>query len=287
MDIRQLRYFIAIVEEGSISAASRRLHIAQPPLSQQLKQMEEELGVILLERSGKKPEITEAGHALYKHAVKMTSLMSEGVQEIKEIGQGIQGQLHIGVNTLSSYSLSRYLLEFKERYPNVTYKIIQSDSPHLGKLIESRQLDLAIVRVGTQDEHFHYKVLERDYFAAIFPKGSEFGTDSMDIRQASSHPLILPSVEGLGIHSMIMKEFKRLGLKPEIIGECSDMALLLQLVSSGFGTSIVPKSVLDVHPGIPVTHAELTNTRLESAAAAVWPKHRYLSKAAERFISLL
>ncbi len=69
MDIRQLRYFIAIVEEKSISAAARRLHLSQPPLSQQLKAMEEELGALLVERSGKRLEVTDAGKALYTYAL--------------------------------------------------------------------------------------------------------------------------------------------------------------------------------------------------------------------------
>ncbi|PLT28212.1 LysR family transcriptional regulator [Peribacillus deserti] len=287
MDIRQLRYFIAIVEEGNITAAAKRLHIAQPPLSQQLKIMEEELGVTLMERQGKRSEVTDAGQALYKHALQITSLFIEGIKEIEEIGQGIQGQIHIGVNTLSSYPLSQYLLRFKEEYPEVTYKIIQSDSPHLGELIETRELDLAIVRLPISEEKFHCISIEKDTFAAVFPKNMDIPALSLDIRDIASYPLILPSIEGLGIHTMITKEFTRLHLKPNVIGECSDIALLLQLVSSGFGVSIVPQSVLAVHPGLGVHSIELTDTQLESEAAVIWLKDRYLSKAAEQFIKLL
>ncbi|MBM7691310.1 DNA-binding transcriptional LysR family regulator [Peribacillus deserti] len=287
MDIRQLRYFIAIVEEGNITAAAKRLHIAQPPLSQQLKLMEEELGVILLERQGKKSEVTDAGHALYKHALQITSLFTEGIKEIKEIGQGIQGQIHIGVNTLSSFPLSQYLLKFQEKYSNVTYKIIQSDSPHLTELIEERELDLAIVMLPISEEIFHSVSIEKDSFAAVFPNNMNIENPSLNIMDIAQYPLILPSIEGLGIHTMITKEFNRLNLEPNIIGECSDIALLLQLVSSGFGVSIVPQSVLAVHPGICVHSIELTDTQLESEAAVIWLKDRYLSKAAEQFIRLL
>ncbi|WP_409298974.1 LysR family transcriptional regulator [Peribacillus sp. SCS-26] len=287
MDLRQLRYFIAIVEEGSISGAARRLHLAQPPLSHQLKLMEEELGVILLERQGKKSEITDAGNALYKHALQMTSLMEEGMKEIKEIGTEVQGVLHIGVNTLSSFPLSQFLLKFQRKYPHVHYKIVQSDSPHLSELIENRSLDLAIIRLPAKEEIFEFISIEEDTFVAVFPEDFAVSGDSFDIKEISSFPLILPSIEGLGIHSMIMEEFTRLGITPQLIGECSDIALLLQLVAAGFGISIVPRSVLSVHPGLKVREAELAETELRSDAAVIWLKNRYLSKAAEEFLAMI
>ncbi|WP_409288041.1 LysR family transcriptional regulator [Peribacillus sp. SCS-37] len=287
MDLRQLRYFIAIVEEGSISGAARRLHLAQPPLSHQLKLMEEELGVILLERQGKKSEITDAGKALYKHALQMTSLMEEGMKEIKEIGTEVRGVLHIGVNTLSSFPLSQFLLRFQRKYPHVHYKIVQSDSPHLSDLIEDRSLDLAIIRLPAKEEIFEFISIEEDTFVAVFPEDFSISGDSFDIKEISRFPLILPSIEGLGIHSMIMKEFTRLGISPQLIGECSDIALLLQLVASGFGISIVPRSVLSVHPGLKVREAELSETELRSDAAVIWLKNRYLSRAAEEFLAMI
>ena len=95
MDIRQLRYFIAIVEEGKISAAAERLHMSQPPLSQHLKALEEELGTTLVERSGKPFEVTEAGKTLYKYALQMVALMEEAKTEAKEVGNGASGKLNI------------------------------------------------------------------------------------------------------------------------------------------------------------------------------------------------
>lgn len=129
MDIRQLRYFIAIVEERKISAAARRLHLSQPPLSQQLKAMEEELGSKLVERSGKYLVVTEAGKALYKYALQLDQLMEEAKMEVREVGNGLNGRLTIGVNTFSVAELPEILYHFHKLYPKVTYKIRRM-SPH-------------------------------------------------------------------------------------------------------------------------------------------------------------
>ena len=96
MDIKQLKYFIAIAEEGSISKAAKRLHMAQPPLSQQLKAMESELGVELFERSTRKLEITSSGQAMYHKAKQILKLMDIAIKEVKDISDGLAGKLSIG-----------------------------------------------------------------------------------------------------------------------------------------------------------------------------------------------
>jgi len=126
LDIRQLRYFIAIVEEKKISAAAERLHISQPPLSQHLKTMEEELGSKLVERSGKYFEVTEAGKTLYKYALQVAQLMEEAEAEVKDIGLGLHGRLTLGINTFSVIELPQLLQQFQQYYPKVTYKIQQN-----------------------------------------------------------------------------------------------------------------------------------------------------------------
>lgn len=95
MDIKQLTYFLAIAEEGNISAAAKKLHISQPPLSLQLKLLEEELGVVLLERGARKSTLTDAGRLLYKHARYILQLVENAEREIQDFGNGIQGTLRL------------------------------------------------------------------------------------------------------------------------------------------------------------------------------------------------
>lgn len=218
MDIRQLRYFIAIVEEKKISAAAERIHISQPPLSQHLKTMEEELGVKLMERSGKSLEVTEAGKALYKYALQMTQLMEEAKMEVKEVGCGVNGRLTIGINTFSVADLSEILHQFKKQYPKVTYKIQQNESSHLCRLVRERVIELAIIRLPLELDDFSVLHLHTEPFYLITSKKQKPFNHEVSLAEIENVPLLLPSTEGLGVHYLILEAFSRFKLYPNIIG---------------------------------------------------------------------
>ena len=137
VDIRQLRYFTAIAEEGQISLAAKKLNMAQPPLSQQLQLMEEELGVKLVERkrNGKRMELTEAGRVLYEKAQSVLHLFRESIKEVKEIGEGLKGTLSIGVVPSCVSHLPNRIQCFHQRYPMVSFKIWGGDPYEIKKTL--------------------------------------------------------------------------------------------------------------------------------------------------------
>lgn len=286
MDIRQLRYFIAIVEEQRISAAAERLHISQPPLSQHLKAMEEELGAKLIERSGRFFEVTEAGKTLYKYALQMTQLMEEAQVEVKEIGNGNSGTLKVGVNTLSVSKLSDVLQQFKQLYPNVTYKIQQNESAHLCQLVRQRHVELAFIRLPLELEDFSVSHLYTEPFYFITAEKRTFPNKEISLSDIQNETLIIPSTEGLGLHYLIWEAFSRQQIQPTIISECSDITLLLQLVAAHFGTAIVPETVLKQHQLNKIYTYKITSSSLTSSIGLIWLKNHYLSKTAQNFVDL-
>ncbi|WHY90952.1 LysR family transcriptional regulator [Neobacillus cucumis] len=287
MDIRQLRYFIAIVEERKISAAAERLHISQPPLSQHLKSMEEELGSKLVERSGKFFELTEAGKSLYKYALQMTQLMEEAKMEVKEVGKGINGRLSIGINTFSVVELPEILHQFRKLYPKVTYKIQQNESSHLCKLVRDRVVELAIIRMPLNLDDFSVLHLQTEPFYFITSKKQKPLGHGVSFGALQNYPIILPSTEGLGVHYLILEAFSRYKIQPNFVGECSDITLLMDLVSSGFGASIVPETILKRHKGYPIQSYLIPSSKLSASVGLIWLKNHYLSKAAQNFVDLL
>lgn len=290
MDIRQLRYFIAIVEERKISAAAERLHISQPPLSQQLKAMEEELGSKLVERSGRHFEVTEAGKALYKYALRVTQLMEEAKIEVKEVGNGVNGKLTIGINTFSFVKLPEILHKFQKQYPKVTYKIQQNESAHLCELVRDRIVELAIIRLPLELDDLSVLHLHSEPFYFITSKKRkqiEQICDEVSLADIQNDPLILPSTEGLGVHYVIMEAFSKLQLHPNIVGECSDITLLMDLVSSDFAAAIVPETLLKRHKGYPIHAYKISSTTLSASVGLIWLKNHYLSRTAQNFIDLI
>ncbi|MFX3635979.1 MAG: LysR family transcriptional regulator [Candidatus Pristimantibacillus sp.] len=289
MDIRQLRYFMAIVEEGTVSAAAKRLHMAQPPLSQQLKAMEKELGITLMERRGKYLEVTEEGKKLYEFALQMVDLMEEAKMEVKEIGNGTKGNLSIGLNTFSVAELSNMLQQFQKKYPSVTYKIQQNESAHLCELVRKRSIELAFVRLPLDLDDFFILHLYTEPFYLLTSNSRKKPSigDDVSLADLQDLPLMLPSTQGLGVHYLIQEAFSQLHLHPTIIGECSDISLLMNLISSDFCASIVPETLLTTHKGYEVQFHKISHSaELSSPVGLIWLKNRRLSKTAQNFLEL-
>ncbi|MEN1936192.1 LysR family transcriptional regulator [Paenibacillus sp. 102] len=286
MDIRQLRYFIAIVEERQISAAAHRLHISQPPLSQHLKAMEQELGTKLVERSGKFLEVTQAGQALYKYALKMTHLLEEAKLEVKEVGNGITGKLTLGVNTLSVVGLPQLLQQFHEKFPRVTYKIQQNESAQLCQLVRDRVVELAIIRLPLKLDDFSVIHLHTEPFYFITSKKQQLANHEVTLEGMKKAPLILPSTEGLGVYNMILDVFSKYQLCPNIVAECSDISILLDLVASDFGVSIVPETVIQRYKDYSIQAFKIADADLTASTGLIWLKHHELSSIAQNFVNL-
>ncbi|WP_410982588.1 LysR family transcriptional regulator [Bacillus cereus] len=286
MDIRQLRYFIAIVEEKQISAAAHRLHISQPPLSQHLKAMEQELGTKLVERSGKFLEVTQAGQALYKYALKMTQLLEEAKSEVKGVGNGITGRLTLGINTLSVVELPQLMQQFHERYPRVTYKIQQNESAQLCQLVRDRVVELAIIRLPLKLDDFSVIHLHTEPFYFITSKKQQLADHKVTLEEMKKSPLILPSTEGLGVYNMILDVFSKYELCPNVVAECSDISVLLDLVASDFGASIVPETVIQRYKDYPIQAFKIADTDLTASTGLIWLKHHELSSIAQNFVNL-
>ena len=283
MDIKQLRYFIAIAEEKNITAAANRLHMSQPPLSMQLKQLEEELEVKLFERNGKRMELTDKGDILYQRALHLVNSVEEIKNEIQETEEGTKGVLAVGINTLSVSGFSDLLRAFHKKYPLVTLKVVQNDSYYLGEMVKSRAIELAFVRLPLEHRGFIYEHLISEPFVFVSKKKK----DMILLEEISQIPLIIPSTEGLGSYNIIHEAFSKRKLQFSSIAECSDMHVLIELVKGGLGATIVPKSVLDVYGDGTLYSAPIKDADLYSSLGMIWLEHHYLSTPAKNFIELV
>ncbi|MEH7442125.1 LysR family transcriptional regulator [Bacillus sp. JJ1122] len=284
MDIRQMRYFIAIAEEKNITAAANRLHMSQPPLSLQLKQMEEELGVMLVERNGKRLELTDKGKVLYRHALNIVHSFEEVKNELQETDEGRKGNLSIGINTLSVPEFPDWIELFHAAYPLVYLRVVQNDSAYLTELVKNRLIELALIRLPLPNRDVNYLHLYNEPFVFVCRKQGE---ESITIEEISTFPLILPSTEGLGSFNIIHEAFTREQLPLNVVCECSDMKVLMELVSSGIGSTIVPKSVFQTYGHSSLFAREIQDSVLKSSVGLIWLKQHYLSQPARHFIDLI
>ncbi len=174
MDIRQLKYFMAIVEEGQISRAAKRLHMAQPPLSLQLKILEENLGVQLIERNTKSLRLTEAGHALYQRAEQIIGLVDSTTKEIREFDQGLRGTLGIGSPPgIGHLYMPPRLAEFHAKFPEVTFQWREGNTYRVLELLNSHVIEVGIVRLPIDDNTYEIKPLLTEPWVAVMRKNAD------------------------------------------------------------------------------------------------------------------
>ncbi|CEH30891.1 LysR family transcriptional regulator [Aneurinibacillus migulanus] len=284
MDIKQLRYFSTIAQEGQITRAAKKLHMAQPPLSHQLKSLEQELGVLLMERNGKNMELTEAGKVLYKRAKELLHRIDETVTEVKEVGDGLKGILSIGsVKTCFSYIPER-LRFFREHYPMVTFRLHEGDSFRLAQYLKKRNIELAIVRLPLELNDFASLPLPADRFVVVIPEKWD-ARKTIQIKEIADMPLmLLHRVSGIGLYELVVDKCRKHGFEPNVVCQCPDASMLLSLVRAGAGATLLPRSTLLSFPSDGLKVMDIEDCMIESESAVIWLKDRYLSKNAVRFI---
>ncbi|WP_135557289.1 LysR family transcriptional regulator [Paenibacillus cymbidii] len=293
MDLRQLRYFLMVANEGQVTSAAKRLNMEQPPLSRQLKLMEDELGVALFDRSGRRFELTRAGELLRHRAELLLKQFQETMQEVKELDDGLRGTLAIGAVVSCISLLPRQIDAFRQTYPNVTFKILEGDHYLLGEWMKRRMVELAVARlpfeVSADSGPYTVLQLPPDPFVAVLPAAwqPDPAQPAIDMSELARFPwLTLKTDRTKGMHERILQEFHDKGLEPHIICECSSVAVIISLVATGIGATLLPKSVMASFEVANIAVLDVANADLRSEVGVVWKSNRYLSKSARRFIEM-
>lgn len=291
MDIRQLKYFITIAEEGQITRAAKLLNMEQPPLSRQLKQMEDELGVKLFERNRMRLKLTDAGKLLHEKSELLLLQFDEMLKEVKEVEEGIRGVLSIGSVVSCISLLPKQIEQFRLRYPEVTFKISEGDHTYLGEKLEKRSLELIIARLPfeaqTYPQQYSILPLPSDPFVVVIPSSWEQYNDDKSIfmKNIAEFPLLtLKTDRTKRMHNQVVNECRRHGFEPNIISECSSVAIIMSLIAEGIGATVFPKSVMSSFPSTVVKMLDIEDADFQSEVGILWLKDRYLSKSAQHFI---
>jgi DNA-binding transcriptional LysR family regulator len=260
MDLRQLHYFAAVVENGTISEAARKLHLSQPPLSTQIKLLETECGVTLFERGARHITLTEAGRVLYRHAIQILSMAKTTEEEMQNLRYGKQGSVHIGlISSCASPEFFKVIRTFHQNYPGVIFKVTERNTFDLLTLLENGQIELAAIRTPYHRRGLETLTLREDPFAAVFSaEKAPLGKTSLSIEQLAQLPLIIYRRWEQEIRLL----FQDHDLKPNIVCVNEDARTTLQWASAGLGAALVPGSVAASFPhlaAVPVSAPRLTS----------------------------
>ncbi|HWL25104.1 MAG TPA: LysR family transcriptional regulator [Ureibacillus sp.] len=289
MNSRQLKYFKTIVDEGNITHAAEKLHMAQPPLSQQLKKLEEELGTTLIKRKNEW-SITETGRLLYQHAKRILHEEEYIIQEIKDIEGGLKGTLSIGVSSSCAKFLPKIISAYREKYPNVFIRVYKGDSSYLESLLVDEKVELALMLLPTNLTPYEVKKFNPEPFLVVMPSTwyETLNKDSITLKEANEYPiLMLGSMEGYSIHENILNFFSLFQLVPNIVLECKDIFSILNFVSEEIGIAILPQSEIYEIFSNKVKAIEIEDLTQFVEPSVVSLKYSHQSKAARFFLNMM
>jgi LysR family transcriptional activator of glutamate synthase operon len=288
MELRQLRYLVALAEERSFTRAAAREHIAQPALSQQIRKLEDEVGLALVERTTRSVSITDAGQLLIGRARRALAELEAARDDLLRLRGILAGRVTVGVmHTMGPVDISLILAIFHERYPEVELTVREQSSEELAEMLRIDQLDLAFLSVTERVEShglaLHQLVSEE--LVVVLPPGHRLAArPTLRIAELAGEEFISYR-DGSRIRELLVGAAEQAGFAPNVKLESNESLRIRRLVARGMGVAILPQSDA-LQPGVEVPVAQLSSPRLTRDITLAWRATRRLPPAAAEFLAL-
>lgn len=287
MEIRQLRYLVTIVEAGGFTRAAEREHVAQPGVSAQIRLLERELGQELLDRSGRRVRLTDAGAAVLPFAKAALRAIDDMRYAAEEMAGLVRGHVQLGMVTACGVPDMPVLLQrFHREYPGIDITLVEDDSDVLIDKLGDGTLDLALIALNHKaPEGLELKVIADEPFMAVVKFGEPLSKqETVGLGALEEHTLISMPV-GSGMRSVLDEICTAAGVRPRIALEASNPQMLVELASRGLGVAIVPESTARANAD--TVHAlHIVNPRLRGRLAMAWRANGSRSTAATALIEM-
>ena len=288
MELRHLRYFIAVAEELHFTKAAERLHIAQPPLSQQIQQLEAELKVKLFHRQTKRQvQLTEAGKVFLQEAYQLLVQLETAVALTQRIGRGQTGRLRIGFTSLVIYDLLPLILqEFHAQFQEVELVLRELTTSQQEQALRDSLIDVGFAHPPLEDDTLSYKCIHKQTLVVALPSTHSLAQQKqISVRSLLNEPLIVfPRYLAPGLYDQIMSLFGQENCQPNITQSAIQMQTIIALVSARMGVAIVPSSLQNLQrPG--VAYRPIVEQVPVIETAVIWQPES-LTRILENFLQL-
>ncbi|NMF65659.1 LysR family transcriptional regulator [Brasilonema octagenarum UFV-E1] len=272
MELRHLRYFVAVAEELHFGRAAERLHMTQQPLSQQIRQLEDELGVLLFERTKRRVQLTEPGKAFLVEARHILLKATEAVEIVRQVAQGESGRLKVGFSGFATYSvLPKALRIFRERFPRVELELEEMTTSAQVQALQEQQIHLGLMIPPTPDASLTLEPILKEPLVVILPETHPLATQpELALPMLANESFILVSRQlEPGYYDQCISLFQQAGFSPKVVQKASQKQTILGLVSAGMGVSLAPASIRNIHrTGVVYITLNLSDAEVE--LVAVW-----------------
>ncbi len=291
MELRHLRYFVAVADAGNFTRAATNLGISQPPLSQQIQRLEHEIGSSLLRRLTRSVELTPAGQVLYDEAIKILKMSDAALEKARSVGRGLSGSLRIGFasSTALNPQVFSLLHTFRDHYPMIN---LHPGELHMAALVNELlkgAIDLAFIRLPcARSQEVEYRIIDSEEMVVAIPVNHPLAAKSqLDslAELADATLIIFPREISPGLYDSVISACTGAGFTPPTVAQAPQTTSAISMVATGFGYTVVPASLNKIDQAN-VRYLPIRGAPLTAQVALAWRRHN-LSKAGEHFLALL
>jgi DNA-binding transcriptional LysR family regulator len=275
MELRHLHYFIAVAEELHFSRAAERLCISQPPLSQQIRDLEDELGVKLFERTKRHVQLTEAGKVFLERSYLVLAQLEQAIEVTQRIGRGEVGRLAIGFVDSATYTLLPDILRvFREQFPAVELRLHELTTQEQIHALHQNQIDVGVVRSAIIEPGLSTECVLKESLVLALPQTHPLSAQvKVSVSTLADESFILfPAKLGPVFYEQIIQICQQAGFRPKVAQEAVQMQTIIGLVAAGLGIAFVPASLQNFHRS-GVIYRPLQEQTSQTGLYLAWRQH--------------
>lgn len=289
MDLKVLRYFIEIIDAGGFGKASEKVHLTQPALSKALRQLEEELDLVLLERGkrGTQVKLTQAGEVVYRHGKELLAGRQRMLAELSAQRSLTTGELRLGLAPLGSAEIfAPIIAKYRQQYPQIEMHLLVRGGVEQTLAIQKGEIELATGIINLDDGYDGIRVFN-DPMVVVLPKENPLTTREMlSIHDLIDEPQVMFETE-YTLHQLVLNACQHAGFSPQNITRVSQADFGIALVAAGTGVMILPRSIARRYSVSGVVNIPLASDELRWELSLFWRKEQVLSFAAQAMIALV
>jgi len=282
---RQVRYFLAVAEHQSFTRAAEALHVSQPALSQQVRLMEESLGVQLFDRSGRTTRLTDSGEVYLQYVRRASQEIREAERALHDVDDLSRGGLRVAVTpTFTTYLVGPLVAAFHSRYPNISLNLREISQEHMEDLLLSDEIDVGIAFAGTSTADLDLEPLLVETLALVVRTGHPLaGEASVGLEALSAESLVLLSPE-FATREQIDRFCRQHSIQPQVRIEANSISAVIEIVRRTSLSTLLPATIAFAHRDLKAI--ALDPVRLQRTAVLMQRRDAYRSAAAKTFVAL-
>ncbi len=286
MEIRTLRAFVEVVRQGGFSPAAKVVFATQSTVSKAVKQLEEEVGIPLLDRVGSRSTLTVAGEVVYRRALTILAERDDLITELDELRGLKRGSLRLGLPAVATSAMFAPLfLAYRSRYPGIDIRLVEHGGERLEELLRSGEIDIAASLLPVSHE-FDWQEVRSEPLMALVPADHPLaGREAAELPSLKDSPFILFE-PGFALNRLILAACRRRGFEPTVAARSSQIDFMAELVAVGLGVAFLPRGMAEKLDRQALHRVLLQEPQTECRMVMIWRRGAYLSHAAQAWLEI-